>query len=273
MSQGLVLFEKNQSELENIISACSIDKLVDMSQIGRTIALATGISQLRRILTDEIVRDVFMPLQSSRIGFCTDKDSPPWDATEDVKKNWVKGYPLGIVRDVTIEAFMHGLHMTGNEINIIAKNMYMAKAGVIRKVREWPGIRSLVVTPGAIQMAQDNQSARITMVAQWMIGSTAHELRRDVVRSADGKSLEFDSRFQIRVNKQMGSDAIIGKATRKMYSAILDHLYGGVTDVPIGDIMDTDGIVVEPTRELVPAEQEGKRIASTSLAMQGNDRS
>jgi hypothetical protein len=70
------------------------------------------INKLRTVLTDDIMKQVFMPLQGQKIGFRTDKV-----------------YPVETVRNCIIDAAANGLMPTGNQFNIIAGNMYPTKEG------------------------------------------------------------------------------------------------------------------------------------------------
>lgn len=73
---------------------------------------AIVIHKLRAVLTDDIMKQVFMPLQGQKIGFRTDKI-----------------YPVETVRNCIIDAAANGLLTTGNQFNIIAGNMYPTKEG------------------------------------------------------------------------------------------------------------------------------------------------
>jgi hypothetical protein len=70
------------------------------------------INKLRAVMTDDIMKQVFMPLQGQKIGFRTDKV-----------------YPVETVRNCIIDAAANGLMPTGNQFNIIAGNMYPTKEG------------------------------------------------------------------------------------------------------------------------------------------------
>lgn len=69
-------------------------------------------NKLRKVMTDDIMKQVFLPLQGQKIGFRTDKV-----------------YPVETVRNCIIDAAANGLMPTGNQFNIIAGNMYPTKEG------------------------------------------------------------------------------------------------------------------------------------------------
>lgn len=77
------------------------------------------INNLRSVMTDEIMKQVFMPLSNSKIGFRTDKDPA----------KGAQPYSVEIVRNCIIDAAANGLLPTGNQFNIIAGNMYPTKEG------------------------------------------------------------------------------------------------------------------------------------------------
>lgn len=82
------------------------------------------VTKLRGILSKEVMENVFMPLMNTKIGFLTDRKGKP------DKRGHVKPlYSIEIVRDALIDGIMIGLLPTGNQINIIADQMYPTKEG------------------------------------------------------------------------------------------------------------------------------------------------
>jgi hypothetical protein len=259
---ALATIESTAADIEKILETCNVVALKEMTGLVQTIKLAAGIQQLRAALTDEVMVRVFMPLQSSPLGFLTDKDQHPkeWNEyTPEQKREWKPGYPLAVVREVVIETLINGLRPIGNEINIISRRMYAAKNGVMRKLSEFPGLSDLVIVPGAPVINEKNE-ARIAIHATWKVNGVPFSMIRDVEKRADGTA--SDTRFSIRVNFGMGADAIIGKATRKIYKAILDQLTGSALSLPDGDVLDTIGeeIAQGPAPSPAPPEQDGKRM-------------
>lgn len=85
---------------------------------------ALVVSKLTEILTDDIMKQVFMPLMNKKIGFHTDQDpSKPRNGVAP------KPYSIDVVRTAIIDAAANGLLPTGNQFNIIAGNMYPTKEG------------------------------------------------------------------------------------------------------------------------------------------------
>lgn len=234
------------NEIEKVLESCNALALKEMAPLTQAVALATGISQLRTILTPEIVKQVFLPLQGSPLGFVTDKDKDG-------------GYGAEVVRDVMIEAMIAGFRPIGNEINIIAGRMYGAKAGFMRKVQEFPGLSDLRIVPGVPHFVGD-KGALVPMHATWRLNGAQMELVRDAKKLPDGNV--SDTRIAVRVNAGMGADAVIGKAQRKLLKAIYDTISGATLTVEDGDVLDTIGESVssEPAPAPAPPEADGRRI-------------
>lgn len=232
--------------IEEAIAKCNAKALAVMPALTQAVTLATGIQQLRSAMSDQVVQSVFMPLQGTALGFVTDKDSSG-------------GYPASVIRDCMIEAMLKGLRPINNEINIIAGRCYAAKNGLERLVKEWPGLTDLHLVPGVPQIVGE-KGALVSMRATWRLDGKQMELVRDVEKRADGTT--GDTRIVIRVNNGMGADAIIGKAMRKTFKAILEMISGSSMSFDDGDVIETRGeTIVEGTPPpVVPAEQEGRRI-------------
>ena len=106
-----------QQNFVEIAEKCKSMSLIESA--GKAFEIAVSINQLQHILTDDIMREYFMPLMNKRIGFMTDLPS---------KKN-PSSYSVAEVRTCIIDALMKGLNPTGNQFNIIAGNMYPTKEG------------------------------------------------------------------------------------------------------------------------------------------------
>ncbi len=181
-----------------------ISGMAELSSFRRTLTVATVIENLRSILTPKIMEPI-MALQNTSLGFKTDQKE--------------RGYPLDIVRDCLIDACLRGVYPVGNEFNIIAGNCYITKEGFAHKLRDVAGL-SYTITPGLPKLHGDS-GAVIPMEVEWTYG---------------GKTQTKELQLAIRVNKMMGADAIIGKATRKARA----WLHTTVTGQEIGD-GDADG--------------------------------
>lgn len=174
------------------------------SAFQRTFAIANSVNNLRGILTADVMKPI-MALQGSRLGFKTDKDTKG-------------GYKLDIVRDCVIEAVMTGVYTVGNQFNIIAGNCYITKEGMGHLLSKIDGL-SYAITPRV--PTTQGQGAVIIMSIEW---------------TYKGKTETKDLEICVKVNSFMGTDAIIGKATRKARAWLLLNVTG--QDVGEGDADD-----------------------------------
>lgn len=245
--ERLARIEKTEEEIESILSVCNVTKMAGLPVLRQSIELSTGIAKLKQIMSRQVVERYFMPLQGSKLGFMTDKDKSG-------------GYGWDVVRDVLIEGMIRGLRPVGNEINIIAENMYAAVNGVERLVLEFPGLTDLVLTPGEPQKTGD--SAYVPYHASWILNGQPMEMIRDIVKREDGTA--GGTRICVKVNNGMGPDAIIGKARRKMLFAIYQRICNSSFALrDADDAIDAVGVVVPSSNVApppAPPEHDGKRM-------------
>jgi len=255
---ALATVDKATAEIERVLDTCNTIQLKELPTLRQAVVLATGVTQLRRVMNDDLVREVFMPLQGTPLGFQTDRDN--------AKDGKPREYSIQTVRECMIEAMVAGFRPVGNEINIIAGRTYGAKAGYQRKVSEFPGLTDLRMTPGVPYMIGE-KGALVAYRASWKLNGAPMELVRDLLPGADG--IKRDTRIAVRVNSMMGPDAIIGKATRKMLKAIYDMVSGSTFTLEDGDVdsIDTSGVVVDVAPSPAPPENDGQR-----MKMGGNEK-
>lgn len=192
-------------------TAASNKSLTVKSQFQRAFATATAIGQLKALLTPEVMKPI-MNLQNSPLGFMTDRKD---------------GYPLDVVRDCVIDAVLSGVSPVGNEFNIIASRAYVTKNGMKHKLRDVPELNSFSPTPGIPKMMGD-KGAVIDFTLDW---------------NHAGKQGHQTLTIPVRVNAGMGADAIIGKATRKAYAWLFEHITGQAVNE--GDATDNAAPVIE----------------------------
>lgn len=207
------LMEKNAEALERIDCISEEDLLLLQQGFSATMKMAWFIKELRSLLTDEIL-ECIMWLQGSPLGFLTDKDKPPKGGAP---KGWIPGYPVDVVRDVTIDATIRGFRMTGNEINIISGRLYAAKEGLSRKVREFKGLTDLRLAAGVPHGTVGG--SLVEYHATWLIDG-----KKEGIHCV--KTDTSDTRIPVKVNAAMGTDAILGKAERKMLARIYGRISG-----------------------------------------------
>jgi len=166
-----------------------------------TIAVAAALQSIREIMTDKVIMDGLMLLQGTKLGFVTDKDKD-------------RGYPLEVVRDVTIEAASRGARMIGNEVNIISGACYLTKAYFFRKLDERLGAGKWRLNhhvPKTIFNDKVEIGAEVKTVISWADSGGEHS---ETVT------------HQIKGNSYATADAYLGKADRKCGKWLLENITG-----------------------------------------------
>jgi hypothetical protein len=213
-------------KIEEIVARVNSPEVADMPAMTQTIVMAAGMRDLREALTIDLVKQIFMPLQGTKLGFRTDQDSK-------------SGYPPEVVQIVMLEALLRGLRPIGNEVNIIGGNLYITKEGMDRLVREWPGMANLDLTP-SVPVVKEG-SAVVGFDASWIVNGKPDYLAAHASKDPETGEIK-DQRIPVRINAGQGPDAILGKAERKMLARIYKRLSGRT--LPDGDVIDTTGEAV-----------------------------
>src|ERR1035437_4480087 len=105
--------------------ACkSASSLQIVNNFGSAFEAVGVVKKLREALTEEVMKEVFMPLMNTKVGFLTDHNGKA-NSSGSIKPP----YSIAIVRDAIIDAVSLGLMPTGNQMNIIADRMYPTKEG------------------------------------------------------------------------------------------------------------------------------------------------
>lgn len=165
---------------------------------------ANAITELRTMLTTEYMKPI-MALQGNKLGFKSDKV-----------------YPENIVKDCLIEAVFMGLQPYGNEFNIIAGNCYATKEGLGSLLKNIKGLNYEVV-PELPRINKELTSAAVKFIINW---------------NYNGQQGNKEIDIPVRMNRSMGTDAVIGKGIRKARKWLYDHITGN--DIPEGNIEDID---------------------------------
>ncbi len=244
--------EKVSQAIEAAVAECGIERISGLPAFMQAVKMAQGISALRAALTDQFVAQAIMPLQGSKLGFLTDKDKEG-------------GYGIHVVREASIEAMLRGFSVVGNEFNIIAGGFYGAKAGFARKVLEFPGLTDLVLEPGVPQLVAD-KGALVPYTATWRLDGKPMVMACEYTK--DGEKVT-DRRIPVKVNAGMGTDAVLGKAERKLFARIFQRLNGNTFGLVDGEVGDVEPITTtgEPAPSPVPeGTPEGKRVPVVRLS-------
>lgn len=187
--------------------------------------ISKAITAIKRKLDAEYMKSI-MPMQGSKLGFKTDKDP--------------SGYTEDIVKTCLIEAVLTGVQPYGNQFNIIAGNCYITKEGFGYLLQNFEGLKYEII-PGLPRINSEKTSAAISMKISWTIGS--------------GTKNEREIEFPIKSNQYMGTDGIIGKATRKARAWLFNTISG--SEISDGDVQDIDYKIERPGQvdQEVKAEQ------------------
>jgi len=221
-------------QLDRVSKAASrelVQAEIERNDMSKGLIMARAMKTLRGLLTPKVMEDV-MELQGTPLGFRTDKDT-------------CGGYKPEAVRDLLIQALIRGLQPVGNQINIIAGNLYVTKEGFERLLREMPGLKSLSIQVG-VPVTKDG-GALVPCKASWKFNGVADELVCEA-------GAEADYRIAVKVNGGMGVDAIHGKAKSKLYRRIYERLTG--TTVEDGEV--DEGIVSSTATEIASGKQESQ---------------
>jgi len=248
--------EQQLAEIDQVAKDASLERLASMpSKAHRAIALANGINALRN-LVDGPILDSWLTLADTPLGFKTDR-AP---GSKDRNGKALTPYRREVIRDAIIDALLRGAEIIGNEFNVISGKYYLTKEYFERQLKEI-GVEQLRVVEGVPQtMGSNGQGALVPMRASWVYAETEQSI--DCIEE-NGQ----DNRIAVRVNSGMGTDAILGKAYRKLYARIhrrctnstwlakeIDTVDGEVADLgkayrKLAKEIDTvDGEVAEPSR-------------------------
>lgn len=203
MSKAMAIFNSvvKQDEIadiekaENAVLSLSPHAITALGAIKGAIVQSRLTAVVRRMVSR--CRGDIMQLQGKPYGFLTDKDKEG-------------GYPPEVVEDCCVAATAWGLRWTGNEFNIIAGKMYPAQAGMMRVVREFPGVNDIEIDYGVPMPGKDNTQV-VSVLAKWKVGD---------------RPMQIAAEIPIKVNNGMGPDAVLGKAKRKIYARIYERLSG-----------------------------------------------
>lgn len=176
--------------------------------------VANAVKELKEMLTPEYMEPI-MALQGNKLGFKTDKD-----LAKDGGKG--TGYSQDIVKNCLIEAVLMGVQPSGNQFNIIASNCYITKEGFGYLLSKIDGL-SYDIVPELPRINQDKSSAAIVMNITYSISGITKSKKLDI---------------PVKMNSYMGTDAVIGKATRKARAWLYNTVTG--SEIADGDISDAD---------------------------------
>lgn len=230
--KSLMTLKQALKSVEQTVEKCRPLITTEIDSFAASFEVAQGIAFLREMfLKNPEIRKAIENMQNRRLGFVTDR-SPKAIARAKANGKDLKPYTYEEIIEPCIEALINGYRLTNNEFNVIAGNFYPAKAGKYRKIVEYPGITnfSFTVTPPVFE---GSDYAKVRCFASW---------RKDGRLQTFGTSnrgKEDTQVVKVKINKNMGEDAIIGKAQSKMFTRILERMQGvsmpESTDLELGE--------------------------------------
>ena len=233
--KGLVALEDAK---QNFALAMKEAQSLDIvNNVAGAFETAIVVNKLEAVLTDDVMKAVFMPLMNKKIGFLTDRDPSKPD------KNGVKPtpYPISVVRTCIIDAAAVGLLPTGNQFNIISGSMYPAKAGftaLLAKMKQSMGL----IYSFEFDAETTVKSADPSYVA--IPCKVSYKTNREDLKGI------FKYVAMVKSNGETSTtDQLRGKAERKCKKAFVEFLTGmdlgeadpdsAVVDVPYTEVSST----------------------------------
>ena len=235
--KGLVALEDAK---QNFALAMKEAQSLDIvNNVAGAFETAIVVKKLEAVLTDDVMKAVFMPLMNKKIGFLTDRDP-----SKPTKNNpHPVPYPISVVRTCIIDAAAVGLLPTGNQFNIISGTMYPAKAGftaLLAKMKQSMGL----IYSFEFDAETTVKSADPSYVA--IPCKVSYKTNREDLKGI------FKYVAMVKSNGETSTtDQLRGKAERKCKKAFVEFLTGmdlgegdpdgAVVDVPYTEVSSTTG--------------------------------
>jgi len=191
--------------------ACSgATSLQIASNFGAAFEAVILVKNLRDLLTDEVIKEVFMPLMNTRIGFLTDRSGKP-------NKNGtvMPLYSVSEVRDCLIDGIGMGLLPTGNQMNIISGRAYPTKEGYTALLKR-ENVKYLINVGVDKNVSQDY--AEVPVVINY---------------EHNGEKKSMQTAVTVKKDSYSFMDQIKGKAERRAKKVLYEYITG--TDFGDGD--------------------------------------
>lgn len=202
---------------EQFIALCQdAGQLQLADDVTYTFKAAAVVQSLRNLLTQPVVEQYFMPLMGTRIGFLTDHDKEG----KDGKK--LPPYTWDTVRDCIIDGACRGLAPVGNQINIIAGNMYPTKEGYTALLKRL-GVKYFITK------SEDKAAP----------GSLTAKIECKIYFEYNGEKSDYTFVATPKKNQFSSLDQLQGKAERKAKKSLYEYLTG----IDLGDADEDSGPV------------------------------
>jgi hypothetical protein len=212
----------------NVLAVISQENLIGFE---KAYLISTAASEIEKALNDTYMKPI-MALQGNRLGFKTDKDDKG-------------GYDMKIVKNCLIEAVLMGVQPFGNQFNIIAGGCYVTKEGFGYLLSKLSGLKYEII-PSLPRI--NGPSAAVVMKIKWTHNNASKEVDMDI---------------PVKVNAYMGTDAVLGKATRKARKWLYETITG--TEVSDGDAIEVNAEIVSSKIEKVDTKSDAVAASVKSM--------
>lgn len=198
-------------------TACqSARSLQIVNNFGTAFEAVTVVALLREALSDEVMKQVFMPLMNTKVGFLTDRTGKP-----DSKGNVKAPYSIAVVRDAVIDAVSIGLLPTGNQMNIIAERMYPTKEG-------YTALLKTIGVKYIMDISYDKG-----------LNPNFAEIPVKISYEHNGEKNSFTPIATVKKDSYSSHDQLRGKAERRAKKVLYEY----ITGCDFGDADENSGIV------------------------------
>lgn len=250
--------QKTQTKKSNQLSVIDIAKgkfemackeaqsLQIVDNFGAAFTAVSVIKLLREAMTDEVMKEVFLPLMNTKVGFLTDRTGKP-NRAGNVKPL----YSVNIVRDAIIDAVSIGLLPTGNQLNIIAERMYPTKEGYTYLLKKL-GCKYFI------------------NIGTPVINENTADINCKINYEFNGEKNNFLIVANVKKDAYSSFDQLKGKAERRAKKALYEFLTG----CDFGDADETSSTTIDVTSRNVvdaeiieqtePTEQAGQKTVNLS---------
>ncbi len=227
--------------------ACSDAGMLAIAQTATSAFIAVSVvKNLREILTDEVINEVFMPLMNTKVGFLTDRTGKP-----NYKGEIKPLYKVDVVRDAVIDAICIGLLPTGNQMNILADRMYPTKEGYTALLKKHEVKYLLNI---GIDTSKNTNFAEIPVTVNYEFKGVKNQF----VVIASVKKDAYSSHDQLR-----------GKAERRAKKALFEYITG--CDFGEGDELSTIPNFSEKDISKKPAYTDAQVVSEPAPPVERNE--
>ncbi|WP_236264201.1 hypothetical protein [Dysgonomonas sp. Marseille-P4677] len=217
--------------------ACQSAKgLQVVNNFGAAFEAVNVVAILRKALTSEVMKEVFLPLMNTKVGFLTDRTGKA-NSRGQVQPE----YDVETVKDAIIDAVSIGLLPTGNQFNIIAAKMYPTKEGYTALLRRL-GVKYF------LDVSYDK-------------GTNANfaEIPVKISYEHNGEKNSFSITATVKKDSYSSHDQMRGKAERRAKKALYEY----ITGCDFGDADEGSSMPIDVSYEDVT--NKGKEITAEEM--------